>query len=102
MLYVSGRLYSVTEAGIAKCFHGATGEILWRQRLAGKFSASPVYAAGKVYLLSEKGQTTVIEEGPQYKAVAENDLGEICCASPAISQGNIFIRTDKTLYCIGK
>ena len=102
MLYVSPRLYSVTEAGIAKCFTGATGEVLWRQRLGGKFSASPVYADGKVYFLSEKGETTVIEDGPQYKVVAENDLGETCCASPAISQGNIFIRTEKMLYCIGK
>jgi outer membrane protein assembly factor BamB len=102
MLYVSPRLYSVTEAGIAKCFTGATGEVLWRQRLGGKFSASPVYADGKVYFLSENGETTVIEEGPQYKVVFKNDLGETCCASPAISQGNIFIRTEKTLYCIGK
>jgi outer membrane protein assembly factor BamB len=101
MLYVAPHLYSLTEAGILKCFNGATGEVLWRQRLAGKFSASPVYADGKVYFLSEKGKTTVIEEGPQYKVAVENDLGETCCASPAISQGNIFIRTDKTLYCIG-
>jgi outer membrane protein assembly factor BamB len=102
MLYVSPRLYSITEAGIVNCLQGATGEVLWRQRLAGKFSASPVYVDGKVYFLSEKGRTTVIEEGPQYKVVAENELGETCCASPAISQGNLFIRTDKALYCIGK
>ena len=102
MLYVAPRLYSVTESGIAKCFQGATGAVLWRQRLGGKFSASPVYADGKVYFLSEKGKTTIIEEGPQYKIVAENDLDETCCASPAIAQGNLFLRTEKALYCIGR
>jgi outer membrane protein assembly factor BamB len=102
MLYVSPRLYSITEAGIVNCLQGATGEVLWRQRLAGKFSASPVYADGKVYFLSEKGKATVVEEGAQFKVVAENDLNETCCASPAISQGHLFIRTEKALYCIGK
>ncbi len=102
LLYVSPRLYSITEAGIVNCRQGATGERLWRQRLAGKFSASPVYADGKVYFLSEKGRATVVEEGPEYKVVAENELDETCCASPAISQGNIFLRTEKALYCIGE
>ena len=101
MLYVSGRLYVVTEAGIARCFKAATGEVLWRHRLSGKFSASPVWADGRVYFLGEKGTMTIVEEGPQFKIVAENDLGEKCCASPAISGGNLFIRTDKALYCIG-
>jgi outer membrane protein assembly factor BamB len=102
MLYVSPRLYSITDQGIVNCLRGATGEVLWRQRLPGKYSASPVYADGKVYFLSEKGKTTVVEEGPAFKVVAENDLGETCCASPAISQGRLFLRTEKALYCIGK
>jgi outer membrane protein assembly factor BamB len=101
MLYVAPHLYSVNESGVAKCFNGATGAVLWRERLAGKFSASPVWADGKVYFLGENGKTTVVEDGPQFKVVAESALGETCCASPAISQGNIFIRTEKTLYCIG-
>jgi len=102
MLYVSPHLYLATETSVVKCMKGATGEVLWRERLRGPFSASPVWADGKIYLLSEKGTTTVIEEGPQFKVVATNELGEKCCASPAISQGNIFIRTEKTLYCIGQ
>lgn len=101
MLYVSPHLYMVTEAGIARCLVAATGEVLWRERLGGRFSASPVYADGKVYFLSERGIMTVVEAGLQFKVIARNDLGETCCPSPAISQGNIFIRTDKALYCIG-
>jgi outer membrane protein assembly factor BamB len=102
MLYVAPHLYLATETGVAKCFEAATGEVLWRQRLGPKFSASPVWADGKIYFLAENGRMTVVEDGPQYKVVAQNELGEKCCASPAISQGNLFIRTDKALYCIGQ
>jgi outer membrane protein assembly factor BamB len=102
MLYVASRLYLATETGVAKCFQAATGEVLWRQRLGGKFSASPVWADGKVYFLAENGRMTIVEDGPSFQIVAQNELGEKCCASPAIAQGNLFIRTDKALYCIGK
>lgn len=102
MLYAANHLYMVNESGIAKCFMAATGEVLWRERLGGKFSASPVWAEGKVYFLGENGRTTVVEDGPKFKVVAQNELGETCCASPALSQGNIFIRTEKNLYCIGE
>lgn len=102
MLYVSPHLYLATETGVAKCMKAATGEVVWRERLRGPFSASPVWADGKVYFLCEKGTTTVVEDGLQFKVVATNELGEKCCASPAISQGHLFIRTDKALYCIGQ
>ena len=102
MLYVSSRLYLATETGVAKCFQAATGKVLWRERLGPKFSASPVWAAGKIYFLAENGRMTVVEDGPTFKVVTQNELGEKCCASPAISQGNLFIRTDKALYCIGE
>jgi outer membrane protein assembly factor BamB len=102
VLFVSPHLYLATETGVAKCFKAATGEVVWRERLGGKFSASPVWAEGKVYFLAENGRMTVVEDGPAFKVVARNELGEKCCASPAISQGNLFLRTEKTLYCIGK
>ncbi len=101
MLYAAPHLYLATETGVIKCFKAATGEVVWRQRTGGKYSASPVWADGKIYFLAENGKMTVISDGPQYKVVAENDLNEKCCASPAVAQGNFFIRTEKTLYCIG-
>jgi outer membrane protein assembly factor BamB len=101
MLYVKPYLYLVTEAGVVKCFKAATGEVIWRERLADRFSASPVWAEGKIYFLSEKGTTTVIQEGDEFKVLAKNELDETCKASPALSQGNIFIRSDKHLFCIG-
>jgi outer membrane protein assembly factor BamB len=101
LLYVKPNLYSLSETGILRCLEAATGKEVWRQRLGGKFSASPVWADGKLYLLSESGKTFVADCGAQYKLVVQNNLGEKCCASPAISQGNLFIRSEKALYCIG-
>jgi len=101
MLYVKPYIYLVTEASVAKCLKAATGEVIWRQRLGGRFSASPVWADGKIYFLSDQGRTTVIQEGTKFKVLAKNELNETCKASPAISQGNIFIRSEKHLYCIG-
>ena len=91
-----------TETGVAKCLEAATGKVLWRQRLGGKFSASPVWADGNVYFLAENGRMTVVRDGPAFQLVARNELGEKCCASPALSQGNLFLRTEDALYCIGR
>lgn len=101
MLYVAPHLYVLTESGVAKCLRAATGQEIWRQRLAGKFSASPVWADGKIYFLSEKGTMTVIAAGAEFKVLAENRLVGKFCASAAISQGHIFLRSQETLYCIG-
>ena len=101
MLYVEPYLYVLTEAGGIRCINGKTGEVVWKERLPGKHSACPVYAEGKIYFLNEGGKSVIIEAGPKLKIVAENDLQEKCLASPAISQGNIFIRTQTNLFCIG-
>ncbi len=101
MLYVKPYLYLVTETGVAKCLKAATGEEIWKERLRGKHSASPIWAEGRIYFLSENGKMTVIEAGPEFKILAENELNEKCCASPAVSNKQIFIRSEHTLFCIG-
>lgn len=101
MLYVKPYLFLVTETGVAKCLKAATGEEIWKERLRGKHSASPIWAEGRIYFLSENGKTTVIEAGPEFKVLAENDLKEKCCASPAVSNKQIFIRSEHNLFCIG-
>ncbi len=101
-LYVKPHLYSIADTGVAMCLQGATGEIVWQERIGGNFSASPVYAEGRIYFLSDAGETTVIEAGPQFKVVAKNALGEKCQASMAVSRGQLFIRTEKNLYAIGR
>ncbi|HWQ32329.1 MAG TPA: PQQ-binding-like beta-propeller repeat protein [Blastocatellia bacterium] len=95
--------YSVSDNGVMWCLDAKTGkEIYGRQRLrSGTYSSSPVLADGKIYISNEDGLTTVIKAGPQFEVLAENELGDYCLSSPAISDGQIFIRTSKFLYCIG-
>jgi len=102
MLYVKPHLFAITDGGIATCMKAATGEIVWQERVGGNFSASPVVADGRIYFVGDNGETTVIEAGPEFKVLAKNALGEKLQASPAISQGQIFIRTEKNLFCIGR
>ena len=91
-----------TEQGIATAVDPATGERVWRQRLGGAFTSSPVAGDGKVYFTNEGGETVVLEAGPEGKVLARNTLGERVIASPAISDGQIFMRTDEHLVRIGE
>lgn len=92
--------------GIATCYDVTDGHVLWKERLAGKFSASPIAANGLAYYLNENGKTFVIEPGPELKVVAENDLpaakSEIFRASISPAAGQLFIRSTNVLYCLGK
>ena len=71
------------------------------ERIGKRFSASTVLADGRVYFLSDFGEMTVIEPGKDFKVIAKNALGEKTFASPAIYDGQMFIRSEKHLYCIG-
>jgi outer membrane protein assembly factor BamB len=97
-------IFIVNDRGIAWCRDAKTGAEIWgSQRLRpGTYSASPVVAGGRVYVTSEDGVTTVFEAGPEFKVIAENDLADYTLSSPAVSDGQIFLRTTKYLYCIGK
>ncbi len=101
MLYAKPYLFLITETGVAKCLTAATGQTVWRQRLEPKYSASPVWAEGRIYFLAEKGTTTIVEASPEFKVLAQNELNEKCCASIAISQRQIFIRSEHNIFCIG-
>jgi len=100
-IYAKPCLYSVIDGGVAYCFKAETGEIVWQQRVGGATSASPVHADGRLYFLSEAGETAVVEAKPEFKLVAKNSLDEKCQASLAVSGRQLFIRTEKNLYCIG-
>jgi outer membrane protein assembly factor BamB len=102
LLLADGLLYSVKENGILQCMEPSTGEIIYTQRLEGTYSASPVYADGRIYLLNDQGNTTVVRPGRGYKEMAHNELGEPSQASLAVSDGRLFIRTKTHLYCIGR
>ncbi|MEQ8788015.1 MAG: PQQ-like beta-propeller repeat protein [Pirellulaceae bacterium] len=87
--------------GIASCYDADSGERLWVERMAPHYSASLVTAGGLVYFLADDGVTKIVRPGAEYELVAENELGEYCFASPAISDGQLFIRGEEHLYCIG-
>jgi outer membrane protein assembly factor BamB len=99
-LIVGEELYLVTDDGVATCYEAETGEPHWSKRLGGGFSASPVYADGKLYFQSEAGKAFVLKPGRAYELLAENDLGEPAQASYAIADGAIFLRTAQHLYRI--
>ena len=101
LVHYQGLIYMANDAGVASCFDAKTGEKVWQARTEGIFSASPVAGDGKVYLLSETGETIVLKAGREFQIVARNDLGERLVASPAISNGQLFMRTDDYLFCIG-
>ena len=101
LLLYEGLVYMATESGIVTVIDAGTGEPVWRERIGGVFMASPVAADGYVYLLSESGETVVLEAGRQPRVVERNALDERSLASPAISNGQLFIRTDRHLICIG-
>ena len=97
-------LYVVNDRGIMFCLDARTGkEIYGRERLqSSSYSASPVLADGKIYITHEDGLTSVVRAGPKFEILAENDFDEHTLSSPAISDGQIFIRTEAFLYAIGQ
>ena len=97
-LLVGEELYMVNDGGIASCVDARTGEEIWRARLNGSFSASPVYADGRIYFLSEEGLTIVIAAGRRFQVLATNQLDGETLASMAVSGGSIFIRSRQYLY----
>jgi outer membrane protein assembly factor BamB len=99
-LVVGDELYLVNDGGIVTCLDARTGAILWQMRLGGTYSASPLFAAGRIYLPAEEGVTTVLVPGKQFGRLASNPLDGALLASPAVSKGSIFIRSDSNLYRI--
>jgi outer membrane protein assembly factor BamB len=97
-------MFILNDRGILWCRDAKSGVEIWgSQRVRpGTYSASPVIADGKLYVTSEDGITTVLEAGPGFKVLGENDLSDYTLSSPAISDGQIFIRTQSYIYCIGK
>jgi outer membrane protein assembly factor BamB len=99
-LLIGSELYMVTDNGIATCVDAKTGKEYWRARVGGSHSASPIYADGRIYFLSEEGESVVLAPGQQLKHLATNQLDGRTLASMAVSGGSIFIRSETHLYRI--
>ena len=95
-------LFYVDDGGIVSCVDVKTGEAFYRERIGGKFSASPIFADGKLYFSSREGVVTVIAASKEFKILSQNTLDGSLMASPIADGSALFLRTDKALYKIGK
>jgi len=101
LLVAGDFLLSVNNAGVAFCYEAATGKVLWQEKL-GRHHASPVLVGGLVFFINDNGEVNVVKPGPKFERVAKYKLGESCYASPAISDGQVFLRGFQHLFCIGQ
>lgn len=100
-LYYKGKIYVLLDGGFLACYDALSGKEIYdktRLRRGGNYTVSPWAYNDKVFCLSEEGDTTVIEAGPEFKILGVNDLDALCMASPAIVEGSLFIRTESRLY----
>jgi outer membrane protein assembly factor BamB len=100
VLLVDDLLFMVDDGGIATCLEAQTGKEVWKQRLGGNYSASPIYCVGKVYFFDQDGKATIIKASREYQVVAVNRLEDGFMASPAVSGRALFLRTKSALYRI--
>ncbi|MFN0053666.1 MAG: PQQ-binding-like beta-propeller repeat protein [Planctomycetales bacterium] len=89
------------DRGTANCFDTATGQRHWQVRLGSHYSASLLAAGGRGYFLADDGVAKLVEPGPELQVIAENPLGEACYSSPALADGQLFVRGERHLFCIG-
>lgn len=93
-------LYALTDTGILRCYAATTGDLIYERRVGHEFLASPVASDGKLFLTSLDGDVYVVKAGPDFQLLAVNPMGEPCQATPAISDGVIFIRTHHHIFAI--
>jgi outer membrane protein assembly factor BamB len=100
MLVAGRELYFVSDGGIASCVDAQTGAWRWSERLGGDYSASPVFAEGRIYFQNEAGEGCVIKAGTRFELLANNNLGEQSLASYAVADNELFIRTAEHLWAV--
>ncbi len=102
-VFHKGRLYTISDkGGLAMCLDAATGKALWKERVGGDFSASPIVVGDHVYLLSEAGELSVIKAADSYTLVGTSSLGDRSFCTPAVAGGRLYFRTWKYVISVGK
>lgn len=100
-ILVGDELYFISDSGgLVTCLNAHTGDVHWRERIGGNYSASPLHATGKIYFHSREGETTVLKTGKIFKVLAKNKLAGQHMASAAVDGNALILRTDKALYRI--
>lgn len=100
-LYDNGVLYMINDQGVAQAFNAKTGKVLWKHRLGGNFTASPILVGENIFIANEEGSTFVFAAGSKFHLIAENKLDEGQYATPAVADGTLYLRTAQHLYAIG-
>jgi outer membrane protein assembly factor BamB len=105
-LVIGNEMYLLGDGGILRCVEFKTGKVIYEERLSGssgssKFFSSPVAADGKIYCSSQQGDVIVVKPGRKFEQVSASKLDSAINATPAIAYNHLFIRTEKSLYCIG-
>jgi outer membrane protein assembly factor BamB len=97
-------LYLLHTNGALACYRARTGELVYRARVGagGWFFASPVAADGKLYIAGEAGEIFVVKAGPEFEILARNPSDEFLMATPALSEGRMYVRAMHQLYAIGR
>lgn len=95
--------YTCGNAGMLTCYEADTGKQVYRERLGGdSYTASPVASDGRLYFVTEQGEVRVARAGRQFELLAVNDMGDVCMATPAVSNGTLFVRSQHFLYALGR
>ena len=100
IVYYDGLIYMAGDVGVVTCVDAKTGERVWRERLGGIYTASPIAGDGRIYLFGESGETLVLKAGRAPQVIARNRVEGRVLASPAVSEGRLFIRTDDEVVAV--
>lgn len=95
-------LYIPSDRQFVSCYDAKTGTLLWKERVGETFHASPVAVGDRVYIPTKEGTVAVVAAGSEFKLLSTNSIGEQLIASPAVSNGQIFLRGEKHLFCVGE
>lgn len=101
-LLIGEHIYMITDAGVAVCLEAQTGKEVWAKRFGGDYSASPVYADGRIYCFAQDGRSPVFAASPEFNQLAENQLGDGYMASPAVVDKALIVRSRSHVYRLEK
>jgi hypothetical protein len=97
-ILVDGLIYTAADENYVTCVEAATGQVVWSERIAGRYAASPIYAGGRLYFCNQQGLTTVLKPGRTFAVLATNALADGFMASPAVVDRALLLRTKTHLY----
>jgi outer membrane protein assembly factor BamB len=101
-IFYGNHLYACGNGGIVTCYDAQTGKEVYKERLGGEsYTASPIAADGRIYFTSEQGGVRLVKAGPEFELLAVNEMGDVCMATPAISAGMLFVRSQHFLFALG-